>query len=62
MDHTLLTDAPDHSVFYVCVFFTTNICITEIKVYVGHGLLGQKMTSLRYFKTSVTTVEPSYND
>ena len=21
MDHTLLTDAPDRSVFYVCVFF-----------------------------------------
>jgi len=24
MDHTLLTDAPDRSVFYVCAFFTAN--------------------------------------
>jgi len=24
MDHTLLTDAPDRSVFYVCVLFTAN--------------------------------------
>ena len=27
IDHTLLTDGPDRSVFYVCVFFTANSCM-----------------------------------
>jgi len=39
MDHTLFTDAPDRSVFYVCVFFTANSYmffysyVTEIRLY-----------------------------